>query len=78
MAQREVTATELKLRCGQLLADLAESGEPIIVTKRGRAVAKLVPVAPEAALPYFGFAKGAVRVHGDIMSPIEAPWEAMK
>jgi prevent-host-death family protein len=42
---REVGAFEAKKRLGTLL-DWVENGEAIVITRRGKAVAKLVPAAP--------------------------------
>jgi prevent-host-death family protein len=42
---REVGAFEAKNKFGQLL-DQVEHGEEIIITRRGRAAAKLVPTEP--------------------------------
>jgi prevent-host-death family protein len=42
---REVGAFEAKNKLGALL-DLAEHGEEVIITRRGRAVARLVPARP--------------------------------
>ena len=43
---REVGAFEAKNKLGQLL-DLVERGEEIIITRRGKPVAKLVPAGPD-------------------------------
>jgi antitoxin (DNA-binding transcriptional repressor) of toxin-antitoxin stability system len=46
-----------------------------VITKRGKPVAKLVPV--EAGVPsLFGRLKGTVTIHGDILRPIEQDWHA--
>ena len=42
---REVGAFEAKNRLGTLL-DWVENGEEVMITRRGRAVARLVPAAP--------------------------------
>jgi prevent-host-death family protein len=42
---REVAAFDAKNRLGALL-DRVENGEEIVITRRGKAVAKLVPAAP--------------------------------
>ena len=42
---REVGAFEAKNKLGQLL-DQVEHGEEIVITRRGKAVAKLVPAGP--------------------------------
>ena len=43
---REVGAFEAKNRLGALL-DQVERGEQIVITRRGKPVAKLVPVGPD-------------------------------
>jgi prevent-host-death family protein len=42
---REVGASGAKNKLGQLL-DLVEQGEEIVITRRGRAVARLMPARP--------------------------------
>ena len=47
---RTIPATRFKAECLQLLDDVAESGETIVVTKRGKPVARLLPLAPPESL----------------------------
>lgn len=42
--RREVSASEFKAKCLALLDEVAETHETIVVTKRGRPVARVVPV----------------------------------
>jgi prevent-host-death family protein len=44
-AMREVKAGEFKAKCLKLLDEVAATGEGLIVTKRGKPVARLVPVS---------------------------------
>jgi prevent-host-death family protein len=44
MAKRVVSASDFKQRCLALLDRVEETGEEIIVTKHGRAVARVVPL----------------------------------
>lgn len=44
MAQREVPASEFKAKCLALLDEVAQNGQPLVVTKRGKPVARVVPV----------------------------------
>ena len=55
--------------------DVAETGEPIMITKRGLPVAELVPATPSAE-KVFGAMKGRLKTLGDIVSPIDVEWEA--
>jgi len=76
---RTIAAGEFKAKCLQLLDDVAETREPLIVTKRGAPVAKIVP-ASAAEVDLFGAMKGSVLWQGDIVSPIldESEWDALK
>ncbi len=42
MSMRQVTVAEAKAQLSSLL-DAVESGEPVLITRRGRAIAELVP-----------------------------------
>jgi len=53
------------------------TGEPVVVTKRGAPVVKLVPVEAEKN-DIFGFMAGRVKIVGDIESPIPVEWEVTK
>jgi len=72
----EIPAGEFKARCLQLMDEVKETGRELVITKRGRPVAKLVPVAESAALDVFGCMRGTVTVVGDIVAPLEEQWEA--
>jgi prevent-host-death family protein len=44
MAHRTISASEFKARCLALLDEVAEKGQPLVVTKRGKPVARVLPV----------------------------------
>lgn len=69
-----IGAGEFKVKCLQLLDDVAETREPLVITKFGRPVATLVPMPPQVMLR--GALKGSVLFEGDIISPLENEWEA--
>jgi prevent-host-death family protein len=46
---RTISASEFKAKCLALLDEVAETREPLVVTKRGKAVARVVP-AQESSL----------------------------
>ncbi|MGH9116379.1 MAG: type II toxin-antitoxin system Phd/YefM family antitoxin [Acidimicrobiales bacterium] len=46
----EVSAEAFKAHCLDLLEEVADTGESVIVTRRGRPVARLVPVSDPASL----------------------------
>ena len=72
---REIPAGEFKAKCLKLMDEVAATGEELVITKRGKPVARLVPAAAERP-PLFGFMKGSVQIHGDIIAPALDPgWE---
>jgi len=40
---KEITASQFKAKCLRLLDEVAETGETLIVTKHGKAVARVLP-----------------------------------
>jgi len=74
---KTMRAGEFKARCLKVTDQVRATREPVIITKRGRAVAKLVPVDRRGD-DIFGCLKGVVEIVGDIESPLVAPedWEA--
>ena len=55
--------------------EVAETGREIVITKRGRPVARLVPVRPSLG-SWFGRERGTIEIHSDIDSPIDVELEA--
>lgn len=74
--QAIIGAGDFKAKCLKLLDEVARTREPLVVTKHGKAVAKLVPIPPETGL--FGALAGSVRQEGDIVSPLENDWEVSR
>lgn len=75
MAKETVTASELKARSSQVLERVVRSRIPVVITRRGRPIAKIVPI-DEAPASLFGIARGNVTILGDIVEPIDVTWEA--
>jgi prevent-host-death family protein len=71
----EVAAGEFKARYLKLMDEVRATRRSIVITKRGKPVAKLVPVEEEVP-PIFGRLKGTVTIHGDIIGPVEVDWHA--
>jgi prevent-host-death family protein len=71
-----IGAGEFKAKCLQLLDEIAETREPLVITKFGKPVAKVVPMPPQVKLR--GALRGSVLFEGDIISPLDNEWEAAK
>ena len=70
---RQVPAAEFKANCLRLMDEVARQRRPIIITKRGKPVAKLVPVE-EKPIDLFGRMAGTIRICGNIVDPIDVEW----
>jgi prevent-host-death family protein len=73
-----VKASEFKAKCLASMDQVARTGETVVVTKNGKPVAELRPHSGARISSPFGIHKGLVEVAGDIVSPIDGGWEAMK
>jgi prevent-host-death family protein len=73
-----VKATEFKAGCLALLEQVARTGEPITVTKRGRPIAQVIPAVPTNARFPQEALRGTVEILGDIVSPVlpSDAWES--
>jgi len=74
--QTTIPAGEFKAKCLKLLDQVAEERRILVITKRGRPVARLSPVPEEG--DFVGSMRGSGEILGDIISPIDVEWEAMK
>jgi prevent-host-death family protein len=72
MSERRMGAAQFKEQCLQVLDELEPEG--IVITKRGKPVARLVPFE-RSGIKLIGALKGKIRVLGDIMST-ELEWDA--
>jgi len=68
-------AGAFKTHCLSILDEVHEHGEEVVITKRGKPVAKVVPVEEKKPESIFGCMKGQFEIVGDIVSPITEPWE---
>lgn len=61
-----ISAAEFKAKCLKLMDDVQVDRVEVVITKHGKPVAKLVPIAaPQAQV--FGRMRGSVKITGDIM-----------
>jgi prevent-host-death family protein len=74
---REISASEFKAKCLALMDEVASSGEEIVVNKKGKPVVSIV-AHRKPGRSLLGLHKGEVRILGDIVSPIDVEWEALR
>lgn len=76
---KKMQASVFKSRCLKVMDRVQATGEPVIVTKRGKPMVKVIPAEQEKD-DLFGFMKGRMEIVGDIESPIVplSDWNALK
>jgi len=76
---KTVPAGQFKARCLKIMDDVQSTREPVVITKKGRPVVKLVP-AEEPSDDFLGKLSGTMKIVGDITQPIEEPevWDALR
>lgn len=72
MSDRVMSASRFKAQCLAILDEVAETGQAVVVTKRGKPVARVVPAADPPSL------RGSVRFlvsDDELMAPLFDEWE---
>ena len=74
---KKIPAGQFKAKCLAIMDRVQKTGEPVLITKHGKPVARLLPAASEAE-DVFGYMSGKVKIVGDIVGPITPldDWEA--
>ena len=70
-----IAAGEFKAKCLGILDEVQRQRKEITITKRGKPIAKLVPVNNRPP-SFIGSMKGTMEIVGDIIAPIDVKWEA--
>ena len=73
---RVLTASEFRAQCLKLMDEVAAGAGDIVITKKGRPVARLTALRRRPSAP-FGQDQGRFRIVGDIVSPLDTEWEAI-
>ncbi len=73
-----IAISKFKATCLQLLGRISQTGESLLVTKKGNPIALVSPPPPLPKKSSFGVMKGKTKIHGDITNPLpEKDWEVL-
>jgi len=69
MNDKSIPAGEFKAKCLGLLDDVNRTGEPLVITKHGKPIARLIPIRPGV-----DEVRKTLRfdIAGDIVEPLDA------
>lgn len=72
---QKMSAADFKAQCLAVMDKVSRSGRPVVITKHGKPVVKLVP-AHEGDDEIFGALAGIARIAGDVENTVPASdWE---
>jgi prevent-host-death family protein len=74
MKTKTIPAGDFKARCLAIMDEVQAKRQAVVITKRGKPVAKLVPVEKETD-DFFNFMKGKGSIVGDVIAPALTPEE---
>jgi prevent-host-death family protein len=76
---KTMPAGKFKAQCLGVMEQVRKTRQPVVITKRGKPVAKLVP-ADKTPDDVFGCLRGVIKIVGDIESPVVPleDWEALR
>jgi prevent-host-death family protein len=72
MSERIMSASQFKAKCLAVLDEVAATGEPVVVTKRGRPVARVVAAEAPPSL------RGSVKIlvsDEEFIAPLDEEWD---
>jgi len=68
---REIAISKFKARCLSLLEEVSKTKTPLRVTRRGKAIADVIPTSSDAEeRSWIGSMSGSIEIVGDIVSPV--------
>lgn len=77
----EIAISTFKATCIAVLDRVKQTGQPILITKRGEPIAQVLPPPPrKREKSWLGCRAGTARIIGDVVSPIgsESDWEVLR
>jgi prevent-host-death family protein len=74
----KIAAGQFKAQCLKLMDEVQKRRHTIVITKRGKPVAKLMPADAEPPVSLFGSLKGRAQIIGDIVASTGVAWDAEK
>lgn len=68
---QEIAISKFKAQCLSLLEEVSKTKAPLRVTRRGKAIADVIPASKEGdERSWIGSMSGSVDILGDIVSPV--------
>ncbi len=75
---KTVIISEFKAKCISILKEAQRTREPVVVTRRGKPLARIEPILEDAPRRKLGVLRGRMQIRGDIVrTDSERDWEML-
>ncbi|NDA91293.1 MAG: type II toxin-antitoxin system Phd/YefM family antitoxin [Alphaproteobacteria bacterium] len=71
----KIAISQFKSHCLEIIEKLQTNGQSVIITKRDKAVAKVLPI-DNKKISLFGILKNKAEIKANILEPIDEKWNA--
>ncbi len=72
---QSLKASVFKATCLKVMDEVQRTGTPVVITKNGKPISKLVPYVDKPK-SLMGLMADSVHIHDDLLSPLDVSWEA--
>jgi prevent-host-death family protein len=73
-----IPTTDLPEALQKLFLEVEQTHQPLTITHEGKPIVIITPAPPAKPRPGPGIMKGQGEILGDIISPVEQPWEVLQ
>lgn len=74
--EKNIPVAEFKTHCYNLLAQASKSNSQLIITRRGKSIAKVTPIDNNKKLSIVGIMQGRAIIKDNIVNSIDVLWDA--
>lgn len=67
LCMKKLLISEFKAKCIAVLREAQRTGEPVLITRRGRPIARIEPIVEGSPKRRLGALRGRMRIRGDIV-----------
>lgn len=79
MLMKTILISEFKAKCIAALKEVRQSGDPLVVTLRGKPIVTIQPFTDDRTGKRLGGSRGTMTIHGDIVhTDFTDDWEMLK
>jgi len=75
---KTLAVSDFKAKCIAVLREAQRNGEPLLVTRRGRPLARIEPISEDSSKRQLGLHRGRMRIRRDIVGMTsEDDWDML-